>query len=217
VTSQIRLGAVFWVLTVEFFVGQFVAQAAWPGYSMTINDISLLGVTACGGYANPAPDGIEPVCSPLNLLFNAGMAINGVLVVLGAWLTRNVWPSGRLSAAALIILGLGGLGTSMAGLFPLDVSVPLHTLGAALALGLACFGVCLLGTAVWRTHRLFAIYSLATGVIALLGFVLYVAEMYVGGRGTIERVAAWPQTLWYMVTGALILAGYFRISASSHR
>jgi len=212
--GQIRLGAIFWLLTVEFFIAQFVAQAAWPGYSMLTNDISLLGVTSCGTYLNPAPDGIMPVCSPLSLVFNLGMALNGVLVVLGVWFTRDLWPQTKLKIAALWLLALGGDGTMLAGAFPLDTVPAMHVIGAALALGLACFGFMLMAKVVWQTHRAFAIYSLTTGVLALLGFVLYVAEIYLGGRGTVERLAAWPQTLWYIVTGALILRGKLRFSAS---
>jgi hypothetical membrane protein len=211
--SQIRLGAFFWLLTVEFFIVQFAAQAAWSGYSMITNDISLLGVTSCGTFINPAANGIMPVCSPLNLVFNAGMAINGLLVVLGVWFTRDLWPATRLRTAALWLLALGGDGTMLAGVFPLDTIPAMHVLGAALALGLACFGFILMARLVWHQHRAFALYSLATGVLALLGFTLYAAEIYLGGRGTVERLAAWPQTIWYMVTGTLILRGYFRPSA----
>ena len=212
-TNQIRLGAIFWVLTAEFFLAQFLAQAAWPGYSMTVEDISLLGVTSCGAYLNAAPGGIMPVCSPLSLVFNIGMTLNGVLVVLGVWFTRDLWPQTRLKVAALWLLALGGDGTMLACLFPLDTVPLLHVIGAALALGLACFGFMLMARVVWQTHRAFALYSLVTGVLALTGFVLYAAEIYLGGRGTVERLAAWPQTLWYMVTGALILRGHFKPSA----
>jgi len=212
--GQIRLGAIFWLLTIEFFVAQFLAQAAWPGYSMLTSDISLLGVTSCGSFINPAVDGIMPVCSPLNLAFNLGMALNGVLVVLGVWFTRDLWPQTKLKLAALWLLALGGDGTMLAGAFPLDTIPALHVIGAILALGLACFGFILMAKVVWHHHRAFAIYSLATGVVALFGFVLYAAEIYLGGRGTVERLAAWPQTIWYIVTGALILRGKLRFSAS---
>lgn len=211
---QIRLGAIFWLLTVEFFIVQFVAQAAWPGYSMLTNDISLLGVTVCEGYMNPAPGGIEPVCSPLNLLFNVGMALNGLLVVLGVWFTRSLWPKGRLTITALWLLAIGGDGSMLVGIFPLNVVLPLHMLGAVLSLFVACFGFLLLAWLLRRRHPTFALYTAATGGIALVGFVLYVLEIYLGGRGTIERVAAWPHTIWYMVTGALILWGYFNRKAA---
>lgn len=211
--SQIRLGAIFWLLTVEFFIAQFIAQAAWPAYSLVLDDISLLGVTSCGGYLNPAPVGTEPVCSPLNLVFNAGMAINGVLVVLGVWFTRSLWPKGRLTTTALWLLALGGDGSMLAGLFPLDTVLPLHMIGATLALFVACFGFLALSRVIWTSYRGFALFTLATGLVTLAAFILYVAGIYPGGRGTIERVAAWPHTIWYMATGVLILRGYFRPSA----
>lgn len=206
-TSQIRHGAIFWLLTIEFFLAQFIAQAAWPAYSMALDDISLLGVTSCGSYLNPAPGGTELVCSPLSLVFNAGIVLNGALVVLGIWFTRTLWPQGKLTVAALWLLALGGDGSMLVGIFPLNAVLPLHMLGATLSLGIACFGFFLLGAILRRTHRPFALYTIATGAIALVAFLLYVAGIYPFGRGTIERVAAWPHTTWYIVTGFLILSG----------
>ncbi|MCS6762359.1 MAG: hypothetical protein MO846_10630 [Candidatus Devosia symbiotica] len=83
------------MLTIEFFIAQFVAHAAWFGYSMLTDDISLLGVTSCGSYLHPVPESIVPVCSPLNLLFKVGMALNGLLMVLGVWFTNTFWPTTR--------------------------------------------------------------------------------------------------------------------------
>lgn len=213
-TSQIRLGAIFWLLTVEFFIAQAIAQAAFPGYSLIHMDISLLGVSACSGVD---PNALGPVCSPLSLVFNAGMAINGALVVLGVWFTRKLWPQGPLTTAALWILAVGGGdGSILVGLFPLDVSLPMHMIGAILALFVAGFGMLAMAFALWRDHRSFAIYTLATGAITLVAFVLYALEFYLGlGRGVMERIAAWPHTIWYVVAGTLILRGYFtRPSAS---
>lgn len=207
--SQIRLGAIFWILTVEFFLAQFIAQAAWPEYSMILHDISELGLVSC------PPTG-PMTCSPLNLLFNGGIILNGVLIVMGIWFTRTLWPAGALTTATLWLLAVGGGdGSMLVGLFPLDVSLPMHMLGATLALFVACFGIMLMGAIHWRTHRAFAVYSIATGAICLAAFVIYVMEIYLGlGRGTMERIAAWPHTVWYIVTGILILRGYFRPSAA---
>lgn len=214
-TSQIRLGAIFWLLTVEFFIAQAIAQAAFPGYSIVDMDISLLGVSACSGVD---PNALGPVCSPLSLVFNAGMAINGALVVLGVWFTRELWPQVRLTTAALWILAVGGGdGSILVGLFPLDASLPMHMLGAILALFVAGFGMLAMGGVLWRSHRSFALYTLATGAITLVAFVLYVLEIYLGlGRGIMERIAAWPHTIWYMVTGTLILRGYFSSLLKNH-
>lgn len=207
-TSQIRLGAIFWLLTVEFFIAQAIAQSVFPGYSLVHMDISLLGLTACNG-ADQAITG--PVCSPLNLVFNAGMAINGALVVLGVWFTRKLWPAGALTTMALWLLAVGGGdGSILVGLFPLDVLQPMHMIGAILALCVAGFGMLAFAAALWQHYRGFALYTLATGLITLLAFVFYALEFYLGlGRGTMERLAAWPHTIWYIVTGTLILRGHF--------
>lgn len=211
-TGRIRLGAIFWLLTVEFFVAQFAAQAAWPVYSAIDMDISLLGLNACDG---PDPNATALNCSPLNLVFNGGMILNGILVVLGVWFTRKLWPGGVMTTTALWLLAIGGGdGSILVGLFPLNVSMAMHTAGAVLALFVACFGIALMAGVVWQAHRTFALYSLATAAIGLAAFVLYALELYLGiGRGTMERIAAWPHTIWYIVTGALILRGYFRPSA----
>ena len=207
-TSQIRLGAIFWLLTVEFFFAQAIAQAAFPGYSLIHMDISLLGVSACSG---TDPNAVGPVCSPLALVFNAGMAINGALVVLGVWFTRKLWPQGPMTTTALWILAVGGGdGSILVGLFPLDASLPMHMIGAVLALFVAGFGMLAMAGVLWTRFRGFAIYTLATGAITLIAFALYALEIYLGlGRGVMERIAAWPHTVWYMVAGGLILRGYF--------
>lgn len=205
-SPSIRLGAIFWLLTAEFFLAQAIAQSALPGFSLATQDISLLGVTACG----PEASASGYACSPLHLAFNAGIFLNGMLVVLGLWFTRTIWPQGGLTTAALWLLALGGDGSMLVGLFPLDQNLGLHMLGAALALGVACLGFLALARVLWPTRRALALYTLATGAITLLAFLLYVAGVDFGlGKGTLERIAAWPHTVWYMVMGFLVLRGFF--------
>ncbi|KRA48333.1 DUF998 domain-containing protein [Devosia sp. Root635] len=204
-TSQFRLGAIFWVLTAEFFIAQFIAQAVYPGYSLAEMDISLLGVTDC----NTTVTGYG--CSPRHLVFNGGMVLAGLLIMLGAWLTRRLWPSGPLTVAALCLLAVGsGLGDILVGIFPVDVFLEGHLAGAVLTLFVACLGILLLGSVLWRSHRAFALYSIATGLVSLAMFGCYMLEFYLGlGRGVIERIGAWSHNLWYVVAGVLILAGHF--------
>ncbi|MBU1307817.1 MAG: DUF998 domain-containing protein [Alphaproteobacteria bacterium] len=202
--NQIRLGAICWLLTIEFFIAQAIAQTAFPGYSLTEMDISLLGLTGCTTDAQAA-------CSPLHLVFNAGMVLNGALVVLGVWFTRELWPASRLKLAALWLLAVGGGdGSMLVGLFPLDVYLPFHIVGATLALFAAGFGMLAMSAVVWERYRAFALYTLATGAITIAAFVLYVLEIYLGlGRGVMERIAAWPHTVWYIVTSTMILRRHF--------
>jgi hypothetical protein len=202
-TGQMRLGGLCWLLTVEFFVVQFWAQSAYAGYSLVDMDISLLGVIDCRttNYG----------CSPLNLVFNIGMVLNGLLIVLGVWFTRRLWPSGPLTVAALSLLAAGsGGGALLIGIFPVDVFLAGHIAGAMLTLFVACLGIILLGIVTWPANRAFALYAVTTGLVSLIAFGFYALELYLGlGRGVIERIAAWSHTIWYMVTGALILLGHF--------
>lgn len=205
-SSQSRAGALFWVLTAEFFIAQFIAQSAWPGYSLVLEDISNLGVTTCDTI-NPASGMLT--CSPLHTVFNAGIFINGLLIVLGVWLTRHVWPKGITTTFALWIIAVGGgFGCMIVGLFPVNENGIPHVLGAILALLMSCGGIALLGVAMRHVNRHFAVYSILTALICGTGFVLYALAIrqQIGiGRGLAERITAWPQNIWYMVTGALLL------------
>lgn len=214
-SGQVRLGAVLWVVCAQFFLGQFVAQLAWPEYSMIHDDISVLGATVCGT-ANTSPDGTAYVCSPLNLVFNASLALQGILSALGAWLTWRAWPRGRLTSAGLILAIVGGIGTSMAGIFPYNVNLPLHALGAVTDFTLANVGFILLGVMLLRHGaRGLGTFSIGVGVLSLAAFVLYVTGTYLGlGRGVIERTVAYPQTIWYVAFGIAILRG--RTAALTH-
>lgn len=200
------------ILTVEFFILQFFAQAGYDGYSLVDMDISLLGVTGC--------DAVVTVydCSPRHLAFNLGMIVNGLLILGGAWLTRRAWPPGPLTTAALWLLAVGsGLGALLIGLFPVDIYMEGHLAGAVLTLFVACLGILAMGSITWRSDRLFSIYSIATAAVSLLASGLYLLELYFGiGRGTMERIAAWSHTVWYMATGLMILRGWISAGAG-HR
>lgn len=207
-TGQTRLGAILWLLSAEFLIAQLVAQHAFPGYNAAEMEISLLGVTSC------QDTGFR--CSPLHLVFNLGAAFNGMLVVLGVWLTRRHWPTSPLTSTALWLLAVGGgVGILLIGGFPLNISREFHVAGAMLALFVPCFGMGLLASLYWSSRQGFALYTAATAVLCLAVLILYAMELYLGlPPGAMERIMAWAHTIWYPTTGALILAGYFRPSAS---
>lgn len=88
----VLLGAILWILSLEFFVGQAVAQSAWhTPYSMLTNSISDLGNTACGTWppasVNLARPGLSAsyVCSPRHAVMNVSFIVAGVLILLGTY------------------------------------------------------------------------------------------------------------------------------------
>jgi hypothetical membrane protein len=208
----VTLGAVCWILTLEFFAGQAVAQAAWrTPYSLVTNSISDLGNTACGTWP-PASVNLKSlglsaqyICSPRHTVMNASFIAAGVLILLGVYLTRLQWPRRRLTTWGIVLLAAAGVGKVIVGLVPENTVVLLHFLGA---LGIPCalIGILLLGLATWRSRRSVAVISLAMALTGLLGLVITKAAT--GGLhdyGLAERLMEYPTFVWMALTGLVFV------------
>jgi hypothetical membrane protein len=209
----VTIGAVFWILSLEFIVGQAVAQAAWhTPYSLLTNSISDLGNTACGTWppasVNLARLGLSAgyVCSPLHSVMNASFIVTGVLILLGTYLTRSQWPRRRLTTWGMALLAVAGVGKVIVGLVPENTVILLHFLGALLGIPCALIGILLLGLATWNTRRGVAVASLVMAVIGLLGAV--VTKLATGGLheiGLAERLMEYPIIVWMVLMGLVFI------------
>jgi hypothetical protein len=206
---SLLLGGGSWALALLYFIGQAVVQAAWrTSYSLIDNRVSDLGNTACGRtLANTY------ICSPLHTLMNATFVLTGVLIVVGLFLTRSIWPRRRLTTWGLILLGVAGAGTILVGLSPENVNVLFHLLGA-LNIPAGNAAMILLGLAIWRERRGIAWFSLVSGVIGFLGLLagpfLVITTGHAGGLA--ERIALYPLIIWLIVFGFAILSKKVRTS-----
>jgi hypothetical membrane protein len=202
IERAVRLGACVWILAVQFFIAQIVVQSAWvTPFSLTQNFISDLGNTTCGPYP---PDSAMYVCSPWHTWMNASFILLGLTILVGAALVRIAFPPGRSRAAGLMLLALAGVGIIAVGLFPEDVNITYHRLGAAAHFILGNLAMVAMGIALWTVRRrpVLAVYSIVSGVVGLLATVLFISEHYLGmGTGGMERLAAYPLPLWLIVAG----------------
>jgi hypothetical membrane protein len=201
----IRLGALAWALAIQFFVAQAIVQSAWATpYSLAANYISDLGNTSCGPY----PPGSDMyVCSPWHAWMNGSFILLGASILLGAILIRRAFPAGRISAAGLVMVALAGPGLILVGLFPENVNITPHSLGAAMQFISGNLGTTVLGIALAaaRRHTRLAVYSIISGIVGLLATGLFVAGQYLGlGIGGMERVAAYALPLWLIVAGVVL-------------
>lgn len=204
-SHAVLAGALCWVAGVEFFVAQAIAQAAWPEYSMTGHDISLLGAATCRPLTGPATQAFV-ACSPLHRVMNGGFILLGLLTLAGAVLTRGAWPRSRTTDTALALVAIGAFGPVAVGIWPLDTNSVLHAAGALLHFVFAGLGIMLLGVVLLPRQRLLGLFSLICGLLSFVGFFLYVGGIYLGlGRGGMERVAGHSSTIWLVVIGAAIL------------
>ena len=193
-------GLLSWILSVQYFIVQLIAGFNWPHpYSLADNTISDLGNTSCSMY------GSRYVCSPLHSYMNASFITLGILMMAGAILIYKRLKSSRPVMVGFGCMFLAGLGTLMVGLFPENTISYLHITGAFMPFLIGNIGIVILGYKL-ELSIIMRIYTLLSGVIALDALVLFVNHTYLGiGIGGMERIVAYPQTLWLIIFGLYLL------------
>lgn len=213
--KKVPIAAVLWLSSIQFFLAQAIVQSAWTTpFSLTQNFISDLGNTACAPY----PVGSDNyVCSPWHFGMNASFVLLGITILMGAALARAAFRAGGLREIALVLLALAGPGYVAVGLYPENVDITPHKIGAGFVFVSGNLGLALLGFAIQQTLRRTRL-AISLAVLGIAGFtatVLLVTGRYLGiGIGGIERVAAYPLPV------GLMMAGYFLLrhapAAASH-
>lgn len=194
-----RIGSILWILCLQYFAVQVIVALAYVGqFSWTQNTISDLGNTACAMY------GGRYVCSPQHLLMNISFITLGVTQLLGA-LLFCLPVKNRSNLIGYGFLMLAGIGTIIVGLHPENATGPMHAVGAALPFVLGNIAMLILATKsgfpAWLKY-----YSVLSGSIGLVALILFMTKSYLGiGLGGMERLVAYPQTIWMIIVGAYYL------------
>jgi len=181
-----KAGALIFFGGAQFLVCMMIAGALYPGYSLSENYISDLGI------------------GPSAVIFNTSIIALGALCVCAAHLLR-----GNKNALVPLFIALMGIGAAGVGIFPENVPV-LHPLAAMLAFG---FGGILPIVASASATPLFKYLSLALGLAALCALALFtLSSLGMGwlllsiGRGGMERMIAYPELIWAIGFGAYLMA-----------
>jgi hypothetical membrane protein len=198
-------GPSLWILSIQYFIVQVVAAMTWKThYSLLSNTISDLGNTACGLY------GSRQVCSPLHGLMNASFILLGVTMYFGAILIYQKFRKNPSVALGFNFMALAGVGTIIVGLFPENTVSGLHTLGATLPFFIGNVGMVILGLSLAIPKPL-RYYTLFSGAISLIALALLLTNHYLGlGIGGMERITAYPQTIWLIIFGIYISRNYIQ-------
>jgi hypothetical membrane protein len=132
---------------------------------------------------------------------NASLILLGAFMTGGALLIYQEFKKERFTIAGFWFMALSGIGTILVGIFPENSISILHEIGAGLPFILGNIGVLILGLKLDIPKKL-KTYSVITGIVALIGIVLFITKSYLGlGIGGMERIAAYPQTIWLIVFG----------------
>jgi hypothetical membrane protein len=190
------IGPAFWIMSIQYYLVQIIVARAWnTPYSWVNNQISDLGNTSCGMYSD------RYVCSPLHSLMNTSFITLGITMIVGSVLIYHEFKRSRGKAAGFGLMGIAGVGALLVGLFPENVNTVLHTVGATSVFLVGNLSLIVLGISL-EMPRVLKIYTVFSGAIALLA--LLVAEIHwhvLIGTGGIERVVAFPQSIWLIVFG----------------
>ncbi len=196
--------SIFTVASVYFLIQIIVAWVFVPSYSLVSNPISDLGETSCGGYGSPA------ICSPRSWLMNyAGFLLLGLVMIVGSALlyhefTERVPRERRAAMFGFGLIALGGVGSMLVGVFPENENGTMHVIGAFLAIAIGNVGILLLGSVLTlpeSMRRSMLLFS----TLALAALFCFASHRSFGiGRGTMERIAAYPVTIWLITFGLYI-------------
>jgi hypothetical membrane protein len=199
------VGPIFWILSIQYFIVQAAAALYWrTPYSLTQNPISDLGNTACGQYFD------RYVCSPLHAWMNASFILLGLTITLGSVLIYQGFKNTTLTWAGFSCMVLAGIGTSIVGFFPENTIPPLHATGAILPFFFGNFALIILGISLDIPNKL-KYATVGMGIIAVFALSLFTAHIYMGlGEGGMERLAAYPQTIWLIVFSFYIFRNHYR-------
>jgi hypothetical membrane protein len=199
------VGPAVWISSIQYYVVQLVVAATYTThYSWLHNTISDLGNTACGPY------GSRLVCSPQHWLMNVSFMVLGVTMIAGASLIYQEFRENTGSLIGFSAMALSGLGSILVGLFPENTIGQLHATGAELVFIVGSLGLIVLSRSL-TLPKILRLYTLLSGVIGLIALVFFTTSHYLGlGIGGMERVVAYPQTMWLIVFGMYISSNHLR-------
>ncbi len=184
-------GLLVFVAAAQFFVGMLIAEALYPGYSISENYISDLGAT-CTDTTTCV------IYQPTAIIFNTSVFLLGLLAVIGAYL---FWRASHQMIFPILIL-ITGIGAMGVGIFPETAGVT-HSIVSAITF---VFGGV---SALWSftiVKSPFRYLSVILGVIALVALVLYISKNTLGlGVGGMERMIVYPELLWALGLGTYLM------------
>jgi hypothetical membrane protein len=174
-------GIFFFIAASQFILGLVVAEALYPGYSISTNYISDLGV------------------GPSSTIFNVSIFLVGLLSIIGTYFLHRAFHDRVIT----LLLTIAALAAMNVGIFT-ENSEPMHTIASAFVF---LFG----GLSATVSYRLmkhpFSIIVIILGMMSLFASIFFIGKNYLGlGVGGMERMIAYPILIWMIGAGGFLVA-----------
>jgi hypothetical membrane protein len=145
---------------------------------------------------------VGPIKRPL---MNVSFIVLGVTMIAGSLLLRRALATTRARRFGFVFIAIAGLGVIVVGIFPENTVPALHGLGATLPFTIGNAALVVLGLSLGLPRAL-RVATLTLGAVALVALAFYASSHYLGlGEGGIERLVAYPQTIWLILLGVHLL------------
>jgi hypothetical membrane protein len=174
-------GVLIFIAASQLIFGVIIAEALYPGYSISTNYISDLGI------------------GPSSTVFNASIFLLGLLAIIGLYFFQRAFHS-RLLTILFVIAALAAMSV---GIFT-ENSEPMHTI-ASIVVFLFCGLSAIFSYKV--TKYPFNIIAILLGLTSLLAMILFMGNIYLGlGAGGMERMIVYPILIWMIGFGGFLIA-----------
>ncbi|MDH2901982.1 MAG: DUF998 domain-containing protein [archaeon] len=181
-------GSLLFIFVVQFTIVLFVAESLYPGYSISGNYLSDLGV------------------GPTATLFNVSVFILGIAVILAAYFLYM----GLHSRVFSILMGITGVGVILIAVF----NESYGSLHSQLANITFLFGPILAIYAYRFERRPLNYVSVGLGIISFIAIALsQITHAAVIGVGGWERLIVYPFLLWAIGYGGYLMGSSSTISS----
>jgi hypothetical membrane protein len=180
-------GVLFFIAATQFVLCLTIAEALYPGYSVSGNYISDIGV------------------GPSSIVFNSSVFLLGLLLLIGTYFLRHI-PNFKTVTMLLLLMAIGAMGV---GIFTKD-----FTLAHGAVSSLAFFFAGLSAIASFKVlQKPFSLISIILGAMTLGALVLFSSGLTASGSltsneafdsifflglgpGGMERMIVYPALMW---------------------
>jgi hypothetical membrane protein len=196
-------GTLFFIAATQFILCLIIAEALYPGYSVSSNYISDLGV------------------GPSAIVFNSSVFLLGLLILAGTYLQRRS-PNFKTLNILLLLMAIGAMGV---GIFTKNFTLAHGAVSSAAFFfaglsAIASFKILpkplsyisiILGAMTLTALALFSAGIIASGSIS--STVAYDSSFYLGlGPGGMERMITYPALMWLAGFGGHLIQKKARAS-----